>query len=125
MQDMIKLIRENYGNMTENDNLVNMIYEYYEREIRSIHDYGEWKKSCIYQHIFCHQCDEDVQMQETTSMLFSQIQSLRTKTWVMNEDTGTTEPHLKNLYLLERLVKSYDDHVAKRRARLAKLTANA
>ena len=100
-----------------NDELVNMVHEFYEREIRALGDYEEWTKESIFQHILYHTNDEDVQMHECNSILYAQIQALRHKTWI--ESDGEAEPHHKNIYLLDRLVKSLGDSITRRRTRQA------
>ena len=112
--DMCQLISENYGTVSNTD-LFDMVSDFYESHIRTLYDYGEWSKDSIANHIIFHGHSEDVHMSECTSILFSQIQSLRQKTWIKNNDTGQLEPHAKNLHLLERYVKLLDDHLMKRK----------
>ena len=112
--DMCQLITENYGTVA-NFELFDMVSEFYQNHIRTLYDYGEWTKDSIANHIIFHGHSEDVHMVECTSILFSQIQSLRHKTWIKNNDTGQLEPHTKNLHLLERYIKLLDDHLMKRK----------
>ena len=77
--------------------------------------FGEWSKNSIYQHIVYHTNDEGVQLQECESILYSQIQSLRQKTWIETEDG--LQPHHRNISLLDKLVKSFTDTVSKRKTR--------
>lgn len=116
--EMRRLIAENYGRGISNEELVNMVYEFYETEIRRVSPddmFGEWSKNSIYQHIVYHTNDEGVQLQECESILYSQIQSLRQKTWIETEDG--LQPHHRNISLLDKLVKSFTDTVSKRKTR--------
>ena len=112
--DMCQLIDENYGTVSNRD-LFEMVHEYYEKNVRTLHDYGPWSRESIANHIIFHRNSEDVHMAECTALLFAQVQSLRQKTWIKNVDTGQVEPHVKNLHLLERYVKLLDDHLVKRK----------
>jgi hypothetical protein len=113
--DMTRLIAENYGHVS-NEELSTMIFEFYEKEIRSLVDYGEWTRECIFQHIVYHTNSEDVQFRECSNILYAQIQALRHRTWIETEQ-GTVEPHHKNLLLLERYVKSFGDAMIRGRAK--------
>lgn len=112
--DMLRLIAENY-NQISNEELANMVHDFYEREIRELVDYGEWSKECIFQHILYHTNSEEVQFQECNNILYAQIQALRHRTWIENPADGTVEPHHKNLLLLEKFVKSFGEGMARAR----------
>jgi hypothetical protein len=112
--EMCQLIDENYGTVC-NKELFEMIHEYYETNIRTLHDYGDWSKESIANHVIFHRNSEDVQTSECTALLFAQIQSLRQRAWIKNMDTGQIEPHAKNLHLLEKFVKLLDDHLVKKK----------
>ncbi len=114
--DMTRLIAENY-NQISNEELANMVFDFYEREIRALVDYGEWTKECIFQHIVYHTNSEDVQFQECNNILYAQIQALRHRTWIENPADGTVEPHHKNLLLLEKYVKSFGEGMVRARAK--------
>ena len=118
--DLQNLISTHFGKGVSNKELVDMIYEFYEREIRTVVDYGEWTKECIFQHLLYHTNDEDVQMQECNAIIYAQIQALRQKTWIENTQEGSLEPHHKNIFLLDRLVKSLGDAIGRKKARLNK-----
>ena len=115
--DMLKLIEENYANGISNPRLVDMVYQFYEKEIRPLGQFGEWTKKSIARHLLYHTGNEDVLQQEMTNMMYAQIQSIRSRTWVESAHDGMLEPHHKNIQLLDRLVKSLGDHLAKRRAK--------
>lgn len=116
-QDMLKLVEEHYGNGVSNPQLVDMVYEFYEREIRPLGQFEEWTKKSIARHLLYHTGNEDVLQQEMTNMMYAQIQSIRSRTWVQSIHDGVCEPHHKNIQLLDRLVKSLGDHLAKRKAK--------
>ena len=116
-QDMLRLIEDNYGNGVSNPHLVNMVYDFYEKEIRPLGRFDEWTKTSISRHLLYHTNNEDVLQQEMTNMMYAQIQSIRSRTWVESIHDGTLEPHHKNITLLDRLVKSLGDHLAKKKAK--------
>jgi hypothetical protein len=116
-EDMMRLISENYSRGVSNPELVKLVYAFYEREIRQLGDFPEWTLSSISRHMLYHTNNEDVLMQEATNMLYSQIQSLRSKTWVKNDSDGTCEPVHKNICLLDKLIRGLDDHLVKKKAR--------
>jgi hypothetical protein len=115
--DMLKLISDNYAKGISNPQLVNMVFEYYENEIRTLGDFPTWTKKSIARHLLFHTNSEDVMMQEATSMLYSQIQSIRGRTWVENIMEGTVEPMHKNICLLDKLIRGLGDHLTKKKAR--------
>jgi hypothetical protein len=115
--DMMRLISDNYGHSISNEELVNMVWEFYEREIRALADYGEWSKECIFQHIVYHANSEETQLNECNKIIYAQIQALRHRTWVENSADGTVEPHHKNLTLLDRYIKSLGEGIVRSRAR--------
>lgn len=115
--DMTRLISDNYGREISNEELVNMVWEFYEREIRALADYGEWSKECIFQHIVYHTSSEETQLNECNKIIFAQIQALRHRTWVENSADGTVEPHHKNLTLLDRYIKSLGEGIVRARNR--------
>jgi hypothetical protein len=115
--DMLKLISDNYAKGISNPQLINMVFDYYEREIRSLGNFPFWSKKTIARHLLFHTNNEDIMMQEATSMLYSQIQSIRGRTWVENHMEGTVEPHHKNIFLLEKLIRGFGDHLTKKKAR--------
>lgn len=114
--DMMQLQQDNYGKISTTE-LVNLIHDFYEREIRTM-GYGVWTKTSIARHILFHQNDEDVMMQETTDMLYAQLQSIRSRTWCENTAEGTLEPHHKNLNTMLSIVKTLDDHLTKKKNRV-------
>lgn len=115
--DMMRLINDNYAKGISNPELIKLVYAFYEREIRQLCDFPEWTKTSISRHLLYHTNNEDVLMQEATNMLYSQIQSLRTKTWIQNVNDGTIEPNHKNIALLSNLIRGLDDHLVKKKAR--------
>jgi hypothetical protein len=115
--DMIRLIADNYTRMS-NPELVKLIHAFYEREIRPL-GFDEWTHTSIARHIMFHTNDEDTIMQEMTTILYSQIQSLRSQTWVECSAEAKIDPSHKNILLLDRLCKSLGDHLAKKKLRKA------
>ena len=115
--DMMRLVDENYGKGVSNPELVELVHAYYEREIRPLGNFPEWTRRSIARHFLVHVNDEDVLMQEATAMLYSQLQSVRNKTWIENAADGTIEPHHKNIILMEKLIRGLGDHLTKKKNR--------
>lgn len=113
--DMMRLIQDNYARMS-NPELVRLVHAFYQREIRPL-GFGEWTPASISRHVLFHTQDEDVLMQEATNILYSQIQSLRSRTWVENTLDQTLEPIHKNILTMERLIRSLGDHLTKKKTR--------
>jgi hypothetical protein len=112
--DLQKLITEQYMKIS-NPALVEMILEFYNDQIRPLGDYGPWTRNSIGRHLLYHRNDEDVIMNEAVSMLYAQIQSLRTRVWTENILDGCTEPHHKNLALMVSMTKALTDTLGKRK----------
>ena len=115
--DLMNLISDNYSKGISNPNLVEMIFVFYEREVRPLGNYPEWTRNSISRHLLYHTNNEDVLMQEATSILYSQIQSIRNKTWVENAQDGTLEPHHKNIFLMDKLIRGLGDHLTEKKSR--------
>lgn len=111
--DMMRLIQDNYTHIS-NTQLVKLVHEFYCSQIQPL-GFGPWTRASISRHLLFHTNDEDVIMQEGTDILYSQIQSLRSRTWWCND--GVMEPHHKNIATLERLIRSLDDHLTKKKNR--------
>jgi len=95
--------------------LVETIYQFYNTEIRPLGDYGIWTRNSIGRHLLYHRNEEDVILNEAVSMLYAQIQSLRTRVWTENVLDGCTEPHHKNIQLIASLTKTLTDTLDKRK----------
>jgi len=114
--DMQKMIDQHYNKGISNPALVDMIYEFYNAEIRPLGDYGAWTRISIGRHLLYHRNDEDVMVNEVVNMLYAQVQSLRNKVWVENVLDGCVEPHIKNLTTLNQLVNTMTSTLGKRKA---------
>jgi hypothetical protein len=93
-----------------------MIYAFYQKELRPLGDYPAWTKNSISRHLLYHRGDEEVMMNEAVNMLYAQIQSLRTRCWVVNDLDNTVEVHKSNMNLLASLTKTLTDTLAKRKS---------
>lgn len=113
--DLMRLAQENYARMS-NPELVRLVHGFYEKEIRPL-GFDEWTTTSISRHFLFHTKDEDTLMQEATDILYSQIQSLRSRTWCENTLDQTVEPHHKNIATLERLIRALGDHLTKKKNR--------
>jgi|AntAceMinimDraft_1070359.scaffolds.fasta_scaffold09742_2 hypothetical protein len=113
--EMMSLIQDNYGKVSDPE-LVKLVHGFYEHEIRPL-GYDEWTQASIARHILFHTNDEDTIMHEITKILYSQIQSLRSKTWTVVE--GRCEPCNKNILMMDRLIRGLGDHLTKKKNRKA------
>jgi hypothetical protein len=113
--DLLKLITEHYTTIS-NPALVDMIFAFYEKEVRPLGDFPRWTRNSIGRHLLYHRHDEDIIMNEAVDMLYAQIQSLRTRCWVENILDGTIEVHSKNVATLNLLLKTLTDTLAKRKS---------
>jgi len=100
------------------DDLVGMIEEFYRREIQQFYDYGNWSRRSIYNHLVFHTRNEDQQISENLHMLFLQIQSLRERSWSVDNQTGILEPNLKIIHTLDKLTKSHAEQAKAKRQRM-------
>ena len=103
--DVMKLIRQNYGS-TSLKELVNMVYDHYEKHVRPWVDHGSWSKRCIAEHITVHMADDDIQINEGITTLYAQIESLRDCCWYIEDGSDSPMPDHKNIKLLHDLVKT-------------------
>jgi hypothetical protein len=103
--DIMRLIRSNYGSVSLKE-LVNMVFEHYNKHVQPWVQHGEWTKRCIAQHIVEHMADDDIQINEGITALFSQIESLRDVCWYTEEGTDRPLPDVKHIKLLHDLTKS-------------------
>eukprot|EP00854_Cymbomonas_tetramitiformis_P005174 gene5174-6294_t len=79
--EMIDLIESHYSKGTSNRELVEMVYQFYNSEIRAHWDYGEWTRKSIWNHIMHHSNNERVQTTEMRANLVFQIEGLRNHAW--------------------------------------------
>ena len=116
---MMGLIDTHYNNDTSVVELVNMVKEFYDEEIRSVYnEYGEWTKKSIYSHIFpSSEHAEDRQCNESIKALYHQIEFLRANTCIVNDITGQTMPDKGNIKMLMDLTKAHSTLVNERRRR--------
>jgi hypothetical protein len=112
--DLQKFITEQYTKIS-NPALVELISQFFIHEIQPLGDYPAWTKNSISRHLLYHRNDEDVMLNEAVSMLYAQIQSLRTRCWIENVNDGTLEIHHKNVTTLNLLLKSLTDTLGKRK----------
>jgi hypothetical protein len=113
--DLLTMIDTNYTKIS-NPALVEQIYAFYNAEIRPLGDYAPWTRNSIGRHLLYHRSDEEVILNEAVSILYAQIQSLRTRCWCENLLDGTIEPHKSNLNMLASLTKTLTDTLTKRKS---------
>ncbi|KAK3255208.1 hypothetical protein CYMTET_35681 [Cymbomonas tetramitiformis] len=90
-REMMELIDTHYSRGTCNRELVKMVQKFYNSEIRTHWDYGEWSRRSIWAHIMHHCNDDKVQNCEMRSNLVFQIEALREHAWrkrVVSSDDG-------------------------------------
>ena len=114
--DMEVLMKKHSLSRIASSELVEMVFEFYRREILEHYDYGEWSRLSIYNHIFFHSASEELQLQECTKILYTQVQALRDISWTKDAEGGLLEPNMKTIYLMERMIKSHSDMVKRSRA---------
>lgn len=107
-REMMRLVDEHYRTGTSNYHLVDMIHQFYEREIRSQWDCGEWSKRSIWNHIMYHSGNERIQCAEMRNNLLLQIEALRGVAWTRKgEESNTAFPDHKNVRLMCELMKTH------------------
>ncbi|KAK3243006.1 hypothetical protein CYMTET_4350 [Cymbomonas tetramitiformis] len=79
--EMLDLIETHYGKGTCNKELVEMVYQFYNSEIRQHWNYGEWSRRSIWNHIMHHTGNDRIQANEMRSNLVFQIEGLRNHAW--------------------------------------------
>ena len=119
MAEIHELISKNHNARCSDGELVEMVFEFYEKEVRPWNDCGEWTKRSIYEHVYHHMNDPDVQTAGLAAMLFNQIQSLRDVCWQINPETGVYTPHTANLKLLADLIPKQQTLLDARKRRTA------
>jgi hypothetical protein len=96
--EMMGIIHKSYGNTT-NTNLVNMVHEFYMREIKMFFNYPAWSKRCIWEHIHLHMQNDHVQTSET-------IQTITTA-MVLIQNEGLCVKHGERLAIDNKSMKLY------------------
>lgn len=118
LRQLHDLILANHNCRCSDRQLVEMVHEFYEREIRAWRpELGAWSRRAIYNHIYHHMGDADVQAAGLAQMLYAQIQSLRLVCWQTNPETGSRTPHAGNIKLLADLVAKHQALVDARKKR--------
>ncbi|KAK3288657.1 hypothetical protein CYMTET_3875 [Cymbomonas tetramitiformis] len=79
--EMLDLVESHYGKGTSNKELVEMVYQFYNSEIRQHWNYGEWSRRSIWNHIMHHTGNDRVQSNEMRANLVFQIEGLRNHAW--------------------------------------------
>jgi len=103
--DITALIRRNYGQVSLKE-LVAMVHDHYETHVRPWVSHGEWSRRSISEHITVHMADDSIQINESITALYSQIDSLREICWYTEEGAEQAMPDLKNIKMLHDLVKT-------------------
>ena len=117
LQQLHDIIMTNHNCKCSDRELVNLVYDFYEKEIRSWQDFGHWSKKMIHAHIYIHLADPDIQTAGLAQLLYTQIESLRNCCWQKNIETGEMTPHAVNLKLLNDLIAKHQTLVEARRRR--------
>lgn len=112
---MHDIILANHNCRCSDGELVNLVYDYYEKEIRAWQDFGHWSKKMIHAHIYIHMADPDIQTAGLAQLLYAQIESLRNCCWQKNTETGEMTPNAVNIKLLNELIAKHQTLVAARR----------
>lgn len=103
--ELLQMIDRFYGE-TSNTCLVDLIYEFYEKEIRAFRDFGEWSKESIWEHITLHRTSETVQLGENLRTLDHALAFMRSSSLCKREKaTGLMEIDNKNMRLFMDMCK--------------------
>ena len=113
-----ELITTHNNNRCSDRQLVDIVYEFYEKEIRPWSELGEWKKQQIYEHVYYHINDPDIQSAGNAAALYCQIQSLRECCWSNNRESGEPTPNVGNIKLLADLIIKHQGLLETRRKRI-------
>lgn len=116
-KQMNAIIDKHYGNNTSMSDLVEAVHTYYESEIRSHYDYGEWSRKSIYNYIMNYSSGaEDRQCSEGIKLLWSNIELLREHVAVQDSG-GKTTPDLRIIKSLQESIKLHATLVDSKRKR--------
>lgn len=117
LQQLQDIIINNHNCKCSDRELVNLVHDFYEKEIRQWQDFGRWSKKMIHAHIYIHLADPDIQTAGIAQLLYAQIESLRNCCWQKNTDTGEMTPNAVNIKLLNDLVTKHQTLIEARRKR--------
>lgn len=117
LQQLHDIIMSNHNCKCSDRELVNLVYDFYEKEIRSWQDFGHWSKKMIHAHIYIHLADPDIQTAGLAQLLYTQIESLRNCCWQKNTETGEMTPIAVNIKLLNDLIAKHQTLLEARRKR--------
>ena len=115
---MKQIWEDNWGKLMSEKEVIDAVYEYYQREIRGVYNgMPRWTKKSIYAHITKHICDDDVCSDDMIALMRAQIESLRGCCWNKDPMDGNVTPSIRELTLLEKYVKSYTELLKIRKIR--------
>jgi hypothetical protein len=119
LKELHELILANHNRRCSDPQLVSMVSEFYETEVRPWTQTGPWSRRQIWEHIYLHMNDPSVQSAGVAAALFAQIQSLRSVCWTLNTETGLCTPNAANIKLLADLAVKHQALAEARRKRAA------
>lgn len=115
---MHALIDRYLNNNTSMTDLVAAVYEFYNSQIRAMHDYGEWTKKSIYRYIMHYSSSsEDRQASESIKIVWASIELLRAQVAVRDDATSKVTPDLRIVKALGDAIKLHASLVDARRKR--------
>lgn len=118
LQQLHDIIVKTHNCKCSDAQLVEIVHEFYEKEIRRWNEnLGAWSRKSIYEHIYHHMGEPDLQIAGNIQMLQFQIDSLRSVAWQRNTDTGECTPHLGNIKAMVDLITRHQALVESRRKR--------
>jgi hypothetical protein len=116
LQQLHDIILKTHNCKCSDAQLVEIVHEFYENEIRKWNDHlGPWSRKSIYEHIYHHMGEPDVQIAGNIQMLQFQIDSLRGVAWQKNTETGEYTPHLGNIKAMVDLISRHQALVDSRK----------
>ena len=116
LQQLHDIIMKPHNCKCSDAQLVEMVHEFYENEIRKWNSHlGPWSRKSIYEHIYHHMGEPDLQIAGNIQMLQFQIDSLRGVAWQKNTETGECTPHLGNIKAMVDLISRHQALVDSRK----------
>jgi hypothetical protein len=99
---------------------VDAVHAFYEKNIRSQYDYGDWSRKSIHRYIMYHS-DKAPERQVRTNIGFLQenIEFLRESTALVNDANGETKPDVRNIREMATLIKLHSSIISDQKKRLA------
>lgn len=117
-RQMHAVIDRHLNNNTSMRDLVIAVKEFYDTNIRSNFQYGEWSRKSIYMYVMAYSVNsDDRQCSEAIKIVWSSIEMLRENVALRDDTTGKVTPDLRMLKSLHDSVKLHASLVDAKRKR--------